>query len=105
MPRIAAVIGAIVAGCFAFEKGAADEFLPPVRLEAAGKAIDTEGGHAAPYVGDFDGDGKQDLLVGQFGTDDGLLSIYRNVGANDRPKFAAAERFTAGGQEGRVPTG
>jgi hypothetical protein len=32
-------------------------FAPPVRLEAAGKPIDTEVGHAAPLVVDFDGDG------------------------------------------------
>ena len=43
------------------------QFAPPVRLEAAGKPIDTDVGHAAPLVVDFDGDGKNDLLVGQFG--------------------------------------
>ncbi len=79
------------------------ELMPPVRLEAAGKPIDTDIGHAAPFVGDFDGDGKLDLLVGQFG--DGLLWVYRNVGTNARPKFAAGEKFQAGGKDGRVPTG
>ena len=49
------------------DDGAAGEFAPPVRVEAAGKPIDTEVGHAAPFVGDFDGDGVDDLLVGQFG--------------------------------------
>ncbi len=39
-------------------------FLPPVRLEAGGKVIDTDIGRAAPFVGDFDGDGVNDLLVG-----------------------------------------
>ena len=41
------------------------ELLPPVRLEAAGKPIDTAVGHAAPFVCDWDGDGVKDLLVGQ----------------------------------------
>jgi len=79
------------------------EFLPPVRLEAAGKPIDTQIGHAAPFVGDFDGDGVRDLLVGQFG--DGILWVYRNTGTNSKPRFAAGVKFKDGGPDGRVPTG
>ena len=82
---------------------AADELAPPVRLEAAGKPIDTDIGHAAPFVADFDGDGVKDLLVGQFG--DGILWIYRNEGTNARPKLAAGVKFKEGRKEGRVPTG
>lgn len=73
----------------------------PVRLEAAGEAIDTDIGHAAPYVYDFDRDGKRDLLVGQFG--EGKLRIYRNVGSNEKPGFAKVEWFMAGGEVGTVP--
>ena len=79
------------------------ELLPPVRLEAAGKPIDTAIGHAAPFVGDFDGDGIQDLLVGQFG--EGLLWIYRNEGTNAAPRLAAGVKFKEGAKDGRVPTG
>ena len=43
------------------------EFEKPYRIFADGKAIDTDIGHAAPLVTDFDGDGLDDLLVGQFG--------------------------------------
>lgn len=82
---------------------AANELLPPVRIEAAGKAIDTAVGHAAPFVADFDGDGVKDLLVGQFG--DGILWIYKNVGTNTQPKFAAGVKFKNGNPDGRVPTG
>ncbi len=82
----------------------ASELLPPVRLEVAGKPIDTAIGHAAPFVGDFDGDGVRDLLVGQFG--DGILWVYRNVGTNDGPpKLAAGVKFKDGAKDGRVPTG
>jgi hypothetical protein len=77
--------------------------LPPVRLTAAGKPIDTDVGHAAPFVGDFDGDGVRDLLVGQFG--DGLLWIYKNEGTDAAPRLAAGVKFKEGTTDGRVPTG
>src|SRR5437870_12994140 len=83
--------------------GPSRELAPPVRVEAAGKPIDTEVGHAAPFVCDFDGDGVKDLLVGQFG--DGILWFYKNVGTNAQPKFAAGVKFKDGGKDGRVPTG
>ncbi len=83
--------------------GPADELAPPVRLEAAGKVIDTNVGHAAPFVGDFDGDGVADLLVGQFG--EGILWIYRNEGTTTQPRLAAGKKFKEGKPEGRVPTG
>ena len=81
----------------------ADELLPPVRLQAEGKVIDTDIGHAAPFVADFDGDGVKDLLVGQFGV--GILWFYKNVGTNSHPKYAAGVKFKNGGADGRVPTG
>src|SRR5262245_18747292 len=41
------------------------ELLPPVHVEAAGRPVDVEReGHSAPCLGDFDGDGLPDLLVG-----------------------------------------
>ena len=79
------------------------EFEPPVRLMAAGKLIDTEVGHAAPFVGDFDGDGVRDLLVGQFG--EGQLWIYRNEGPNAKPTLAAGVKFKDGKPEGTIPSG
>ena len=79
------------------------KFAEPVRLEAAGKPIDTAVGHAHPIVADFDGDGVNDLLVGQFG--DGILWVYKNTGTNKEPKYAAGVKFKDGNKDGRVPTG
>ena len=80
-----------------------DDLAPPVRLEAAGKPIDTEVGHAAPFVCDWDGDGVQDLLVGQFGG--GVLWIFRNEGTNAVPKLAAGVKFKQAAKDGVVPSG
>jgi hypothetical protein len=81
----------------------AQELMPPVRLEVAGKPIDTAIGHAAPFVADFDGDGVKDLLVGQFG--EGILWIYHNEGTNSQPRLAAGVKFKNGSKDGCVPTG
>ena len=83
--------------------GLSNDLEPPVRLEAAGKPIDTDIGHAAPFVCDFDGDGIKDLLVGQFGQ--GILWIYRNEGTNSQPKLAIGVKFKDGKEDGRVPSG
>lgn len=79
------------------------ELADPVALEADGRPIDVEIGHAHPFVADFDGDGVRDLLVGQFG--DGRLRIYRNLGSDAEPTFKEFTWFRAGGKTGSVPAG
>ncbi|MGH7128117.1 MAG: FG-GAP repeat domain-containing protein [Planctomycetaceae bacterium] len=80
------------------------ELQQPVQLEAAGRPIDVErSGHAAPFFGDMDGDGRRDLLVGEYR--EGRLRIYRNTGSDTQPSFAEYEWFHAGGELGRVPSG
>src|SRR5262245_42054365 len=82
----------------------ASELSPPVHVEAAGKPIDVErSGHSAPFVGDFDGDGLPDLLVGQY--HEGRLRVYLNKGKKGAPRFDKWSWFVAGGQAGRVPEG
>ena len=78
------------------------DLAPPVLVTAGGQPIDVDG-HAAPFVGDFDEDGKNDLLVGQYVY--GKLRIYRNVGTNVQPKFDGFEWFTVGGLPACVPAG
>jgi len=77
---------------------AVEELEKPFRVEAGGQVIDVEVGHAAPLLADWDGDGRPDLLVGQFGS--GKLRIHRNEGAASQPKFGAPKWF-----DGTVPTG
>ena len=82
---------------------AAQQFETPFRLQADGKPIDVDVGHAAPYVVDWDGDGVRDLLVGQFGT--GRCRIYKNTGSNKEPKFGEHAWFEAGGKIAEVKAG
>ena len=78
----------------------ASDLATPVRLEVGGRPI-VVGGFASPYVGDIDGDGKHDLLVGQYRF--GRMRVYRNVGSNARPEFKSFEWFKAGGHIAGVP--
>jgi hypothetical protein len=78
--------------------------LPPVPILAGGRPLDVEReGHAAPFAGDLDGDGKLALLVGEYF--EGRLRIYRNAGTRRRPRFDSWTWFEAGGKPGRVPEG
>jgi hypothetical protein len=55
-----------------------------------------------PAMGDFDGDGRTDLMVG---TRKGEMRIYRGIGAGGRLRFAPAVSFEEFCPEGRIPTG
>jgi hypothetical protein len=72
-----------------------DDLAPAVRLEAAGKPIDTEAGHAAPFVCDWDGDGDLDPLVGG---NSGSVSLFRNIGSRKSPKLAAPVQLVGPGE-------
>ncbi len=76
---------------------------PPAAVLAAGKPIDVDVGHAAPCVGDLLGEGKPQLLVGQFG--EGKLRVYRNSGSVKAPRFEKFDWFQAGAATGTVPCG
>ena len=83
----------------------ADELEKPFQLFAGDQPLDVGGiGYAAPFVGDFDLDGRRDLLVGQFR--EGKMRIFLNQGTNEAPKFGAEYVwFQDGAETGRVPTG
>lgn len=61
-------------------------FEPPLPIQANGVSINTGyGGNASPFLIDWDGDGKQDLLLGQF--DGGRIRFYQNTGTHYNPTF------------------
>ena len=78
-------------------------FAAPVRLEAAGEVIKVdEPGFACPTMADVDGDGAEDLVVGQFAG--GAMQIFRNIAsAGQTPQFAAGEWIQVAGEKATVP--
>ena len=96
-------VGLLAWGGVALADPPAPGLAPPVQIQAGGKPIDVDIGHAAPFVADLAGDGTMHLLVGQFG--DGKLRIYRNEGTRAKPRFGSFTWFLDGAPGGRVPSG
>jgi hypothetical protein len=79
--------------------GSAAQFQKPIRLEADGMPVRVESpGYAAPCWADLDGDGRKDLLVGQFRG--GKICVYRNLGDG---KLASGKWLKAEGAVAEVP--
>ena len=75
------------------------DFEPPVRLKAGDAAVRVESpGYAAPCWADVDGDGKKELLVGQF--NQGKIRVFKHLGAD---QFASGHWLKADGKEAEVP--
>jgi hypothetical protein len=75
------------------------EFAPPVRLKADGVVIRVESpGYASPCLADIDGDGKLDLLVGQF--NQGKIKVFKGLGGGE---FAKGTWLQADGKTAEVP--
>jgi hypothetical protein len=75
------------------------DFQPPTRLKADGVLIRVESpGYACPCWADIDGDGKKDLLVGQFSG--GKIRVYKNLGDG---KLGAGDWLKADGAAAEIP--
>jgi hypothetical protein len=82
----------------------AGAFGKPELLTAGGQPIKVVApGYACPSWADWDGDGKADLLVGQFSK--GAITVYRGEGvdANGHPKLAAGKPLMSGDRPVEVP--
>lgn len=88
--------------CLSGDLDAQQSFDLEVRIRSGGVPIDAEGYRwARPFVGDFDGDGMNDLLVGQ--DDGGRLRIYHNQGTHRQPRFDGYEFLHADGKIAELP--
>ncbi|SMC94083.1 FG-GAP and VCBS repeat-containing protein [Pedobacter africanus] len=74
---------------------------PGFKIEANGKPIAADIGHAAPFMIDFDGDGRKDLVMGEF--KEGKARVYLNVGTDKAPQFKDFSYLQAGGKDASVP--
>ena len=73
------------------------------KLQADGKTIDVDIGHLVPCVLDWNGDGKKDLIVGQFSG--GKIRLYLNQGTDAAPVLKESGTLKAGGKEISLPSG
>src|SRR5688572_15129722 len=66
----------------------------PVMIETGGKPLDTgsydQVGHAAPFLGDIDADGRRELVVGSFS---GQFRLFMNTGTDKAPTFSADSKW------------
>ena len=82
--------------------GQVPRFRDPVRIEAGGVPIGL-GNYTAPVMYDWNGDGKKDMIVGQFSQ--GRIAYFENVGEDSAPVFAGLEYLRADGQIIQLPSG
>jgi hypothetical protein len=89
------LLGALAGGAAC----SAAEFQAPTRFSGGGQPVRVESpGYAAPCWADIDGDGKKDLLVGQFNK--GKVMVYKNLGDGS---YAAGAWLKAEGSDVEIP--
>jgi hypothetical protein len=71
-------------------------------VEVEGKPLILDEYAAFPALGDLDGDGRPDLLLGD---PHGFLKVYRNVGSPGHPRLAAPVPFGEFCDDERIPIG
>ncbi|MBD3370645.1 hypothetical protein GF402_09810 [Candidatus Fermentibacteria bacterium] len=92
----------LVAIVIAWSASAAPEFGECEVLLCAGVPIHV-GNHGSPCLADWDGDGLEDLITGQF--DQGRIRLYPNEGTNPEPVYNRYEYLEADGKPIKLPYG
>ena len=90
------------------EAGGQSELAAPFAVRAEGTPIDLGRSKAFPWIGDFDSDGRFDLLIGQGArrkSSGGHLRIYRNLAVEGKPRFAEPTWFDDLVPSGWIPSG
>lgn len=79
-------------------------FDAPVAIEANGMPINVgTGGNASPFMVDWNGDGRQDLLLGQYLS--GKVRFYENIGEDSAPVFGDFVYLQANGTDISLSSG
>lgn len=98
------LILAAAAACVSLTYAVTPQFDAPVAIEANGSPINVGyGGNASPFMIDWNGDAKQDLLLGQY--DGGKIRFYPNTGTNYNPTFGSFSYLQADGGDISVSYG
>ncbi|MEM7782782.1 MAG: hypothetical protein AAF939_18905 [Planctomycetota bacterium] len=82
----------------------ANDLEAPLRLKADGEPIDigllSSSAHAGPCIADVDGDGVEDLFVGDF---PGYFWFFKNEGSNQQPQYVSKGKFQVEGEAAKTP--
>lgn len=78
-------------------------FESPVRIKAGGEFVAVEDpGYASPTMADVDGDGRPDLVVGQY--NEGHMQFFKNISEDSNsPQFASSQWIKTGDKRAVVP--
>ena len=80
----------------------APQFNGPTFIYEGSTQIDV-GYFASPYIYDWDGDTKKDMILGQFSY--GYIRFYQNIGTDPAPLFDGYQFLYASGSQITLPSG
>lgn len=92
---------ALFGACPALIAGDAPQFEAPKMVHADGKPVTVESpGYAFPSLADINGDGVNDLVVGQFRS--GKIAVYKGAKTENGVTFGAREWLQADGKDAAI---